>query len=154
MNSHAPSSRRLIPSAAGYSLTEVIVALGLVLTTALPMLGVLSIGLNDSRAAIEQRAMESIRTSIRAKLQSPAWPTSQSGQWTTSRWFTAEGSESGREPQKTSVIEARMSAGPGFGFSSTALESVRVEFVSVASGKVLGESLIQRARQDRVTSAP
>ena len=150
MNAGSISSRSYRRFSAGYSLTEVIVALGLVLTTALPMLGVLSIGLNDSRAAVEQRTMESVRTSIRARLQSPAWPTSVEGEWTASRWFTAEGAESGGEQEKASVIEARMSAGPGFGFDSVALESVRVEFLSVASGRVLGESLIQRARQDRV----
>lgn len=146
MKPHRISTLRRRALRSGYSLTEVVVALGLVLTTALPMLGVLSIGLNDSRAAVEHRVLESVRTSIRTRLQAPGWPSEATGAWTASRWFTATGAETGSEKGKTSVIEARMTGGPGFGFASASLEAVHVEFVSVTSGKVLAECSVQRTR--------
>jgi uncharacterized protein (TIGR02598 family) len=133
----------------GYSLTEVVVALGLVLTTALPMLSVLSTGLNDSRVTVQQRTVEAVRSTLRTKLQSPTWPQNSSGNWTAQRWFDADGMDLGADATDAAVLSAKMSAGAGYGYLSQKLEAIQIEFVSAASGQTISQCVIQRARQDR-----
>ena len=142
-----PPARRF--SAAGFSLTEVIVALGLVMATALPTIGVLSLGLGDARIAATQHSIEALRGTVRACLQDPAWPMATTGKnWSHSLCFDSKGSQTRDRHQAEASVEARMTAAPGMGFDSPGLETVKVEFLAIPSGEVLGTCLVQRARPD------
>lgn len=146
----SPHTTRLRQSQGGFSLTEVIVALGLVMATALPTLGVLSMGLGDARIAATQHSIEALRGTIRSHLQSPSWPTPASGAWQQSRYFDSLGAETPSRNHMASTVEVKMTSGVGLGFDSPALESVRVEFLSVPSGEPQGSCLVQRVRTDRL----
>jgi len=136
-------------STAGFSLTEVIVALGLILGTALPIIGVLAMGLNDARIAATQHSVEALRSTVRSHLQNADWPTpTSSNNWNHSVYFDSLGSPSLNEPQTDASVEARMIASPGLGFESPALETVKVEFLAIPSGERLGTCHVQRLRPD------
>jgi type II secretory pathway pseudopilin PulG len=142
-------------SAAGFSLTEVIVALGLIMAAALPTLGVLSMGLGDARIAANQHQLEALRGTVRACLQDPSWPPSSNANtgWTYSAHFHQDGAlaRRGRIPQ--SGFEARLTGAAGLGFESPGLEAVKVEFLAIPSGEILGSCLVQRARPDLLATA-
>ncbi|MBL9116722.1 MAG: hypothetical protein JNJ83_17070 [Verrucomicrobiaceae bacterium] len=145
MNLLQPQYRVLRRLRAGFSLTEVVVALGLIVATAVPMLGVMSMGFNDASAAVTQRTLETVRTTLRTRLQSPTWPQPQAAAaWQATRFFDAFGKEVPTAKHGSTAIEARMSSAPGIGFQSAALESIKVEFLAVPSGRVLGEAVLQR----------
>lgn len=155
----ADSNRRKLPPpnrrfSAGFSLTEVVIALGLIMAAALPTIGVLSIGLGDARITATQHSIESLRGTLRARLQDPSWPAATSSTaWTHSVYFDSLGAEARHRHQADAAIEAHLTAAPGIGFDSPGLETVKVEFLAIASGEVLGSCLVQRARPDRMVGA-
>jgi len=136
-------------SSAGFSLTEVVVALGLIMATALPTLGVLSMGLGDARVAATQHSIEALRGTVRAQLQNTAWPKpTASNSWNHSVYFDSQGAPSHDGDQVTASVEARMIAAPGLGFDSPAIETVKVDFLAIPSGESLGSCFVQRVRHD------
>lgn len=141
------TSTRFTP--AGFSLTEVVVALGLIMATALPTLGVLSLGLGDARVAATQHSIEALRGTIRAQLQTTAWPLpTPSNRWNHSVYFDSKGAPSHDRDQPDASVEARMTAAPSLGFDSPALETVKVDFLALPSGESLGSCFVQRVRHD------
>jgi uncharacterized protein (TIGR02598 family) len=132
---------------AGFSLTEVVVALGLVVSTAIPMIGALSMGFKDANSAVTKRNLEIVRTTLRTRLQSPEWPAANTvTNWQATRWFDAFGKETESDRVASSAIEVRMTGSPGIGFQSDSLESVKVEFLAIPSRQPLGETVIQRVK--------
>ncbi len=144
-----PTGRHKVSLQRGFSLPEVIVALGLVMATALPTIGVLALGLGDARVAATQHSVEALRGTVRACLQDPAWPVATTEKtWSHSLYFDSKGAETRHRQQADASIEARMTAAPGLGFDSPGLETVKVEFLAVPSGEILGTCLVQRTRPD------
>jgi uncharacterized protein (TIGR02598 family) len=132
----------------GFSLTEVVCALGLVAGTALPVAGVLSMGLNDARVSSNHRTISALRGSVRQMLADPAWPRgADTARWESACLFDVTGRVLEAEQKGNAVIEARMTSAPGAGFISSRLESVRVSFHALPSGEELGRCVVQRARQ-------
>jgi uncharacterized protein (TIGR02598 family) len=141
-------------STAGFSLTEVVVALGLIMATALPTLGILSMGLGDARVAATQHSIEALRGTVRAQLQNTTWPTpTHSNRWNHSVYFDSKGAPSQDGTQVSASVEARMTAAPGLGFDSPAIETVKIEFLAIPSGENLGNCFVQRVRHDLLASA-
>jgi uncharacterized protein (TIGR02598 family) len=141
-------------STAGFSLTEVVVALGLIMATALPTLGVLSMGLGDAGVAATQYSIEALRGTVRAQLQNTTWPTpTHSNRWNHSVYFDSKGAPSQDGTQVSASVEARMTAAPGLGFDSPAIETVKIEFLAIPSGENLGNCFVQRVRHDLLASA-
>lgn len=133
------------PHIAGFSLTEVVCALGLVAGSALPIMGLLSVGLNDARVCANHRSVSSLRESVRQLLKNPNWPQRVSANWEASCWFDATCALT--KDSGSAFVEARLASAPGAGFASARVESVRVTFHAVPSGEELGRCVLQRARQ-------
>jgi hypothetical protein len=132
---------------AGFSLTEVVVALGLIMATAIPTLGVLSAGLGDARVASNHHVMEALRATVRTCLQDPAWPqAAAAADWSAEVAFHVDGRLAGEGQRPQVGFLAVLTSAPGMGFESVALEAVKVEFYALGSEDLLESCLVQRAR--------
>lgn len=138
----------------GFSLTEVAISLGLLAGMALPLMGLLAIGVEDTKVAWDVRTLGSIRSTLRQQLQDPAWPeeAARGGAWTAIRTFDLRGEMVAKTEGALGTVEAKMIAQPGIGYRNPWLECVRVTFQVADSSEVLGECVLQRMRQPTVAS--
>lgn len=132
---------------AGFTLTEIICAIGLIVSTAVPMMGLLAHGLHDAQSTSNTRTVASLRGTVRQLLRNPSWPVqSSSAAWSASALFDAEGSLITQDHKAAVAIEARLASSTGIGFDSPHLETVTVTFHAQPSRAELGRCIIQRAR--------
>lgn len=134
----------------GFSLTEVVASLGILAGVSLPLLGVLAIGLDDTKVAWDARTLGNLRATLAQHLQDPAWPeeSRRGGAWTAGRTFDMSGRlmEKPGEGSLANVAVA-MASQPGLGHANPWLECVRVTFRSPDTQEVLGQCVLQRLRE-------
>lgn len=131
----------------GFSLAEIVCAMGLIVGSAVPLVGLLAHGMTQAQSAANSRTVASLRTSVRQLLRNPEWPIAASaGNWDAQCWFDSAGLLMSENKREDASVEARLSASPGLGFSSERLETVTVTFHAVPAGAELGRCIVQRAR--------
>ena len=132
----------------GFSLTEVVCAVAMLAGTALPILGVLGMGLKDSQEAWDRRSLAHLRSSVAQFLQDPTWPAQRSGgeQWTANVWLGVDGDLQTKRDVGAGTVRVEMQAMPGLGYDSPWLESVKVRFYAGESKFLLGQCVQQRLR--------
>src|SRR5690349_12340355 len=104
----------------GFSLTEVVVSLGLLAGVSLPLAAVLVIGIDDTKVAWDARIVGNLRSTLRQQLQDPAWPKEAQKEqgWMAECTFDHRGElmENGQAAEGTvGAIKASMAAQPGLG---------------------------------------
>ena len=141
-----PKPRR---SQRGFSLTEVVCAIAMVSATALPVLGVLSVGIADSQDAYQRRSMAQLRSTVGQLLQDPAWPKGAIGTptWTAEAWFGPDGTPISRRDDSAGAVRVEMKEVPGLGYQSEWIEAVQVRFYAGDSRLLLGQCVQQRMRR-------
>lgn len=133
----------------GFSLTEVVCAVAMLTATALPVLGVLSVGLKDSQDAWDRRSLAHLRSSVAQYLQDPAWPSQRNGgaQWEAQVWMGSDGSLLPRRDTGAGTVRLEIKSMTGLGYDSPYLEAVQVRFYAGESKLLLGQCVQQRMRR-------
>lgn len=135
-------------AARGFSITEILMALALVAGSALPVLGLLSVGILDAKEAGDHRLTANLRNTVQQLLSDPAWPeeAKPAGEWTAERGFDHEGRLLEPEEKNQAVLLLRLRSLPAIGFESDHLETVQVSFHAPDRPDVLSRSVVQRVK--------
>jgi len=135
-------------TARGFSITEILMALALVAGSALPVLGLLSVGILDAKEAGDHRLTANLRNTVQQLLSDPAWPeeAKPEGEWTAERGFDHEGRLLEPEEKNQAVLLLRLRSLPAIGFESDHLETVQVSFYAPDRPDMLSRSVVQRVK--------
>ncbi|HCN27829.1 MAG TPA: hypothetical protein DIT64_03410 [Verrucomicrobiales bacterium] len=135
-------------TARGFSITEILMALALVAGSALPVLGLLSVGILDAKEAGDHRLTANLRNTVQQLLSDPAWPeeAKPAGEWTAERGFDHEGRLLEPEEKNQAVLLLRLRSLPAIGFESDHLETVQVSFHAPDRPDMLSRSVVQRVK--------
>ncbi|TDU69258.1 uncharacterized protein (TIGR02598 family) [Prosthecobacter fusiformis] len=134
---------------AGFSLTEIMFALALVAGSALPVLGLLSVGLLDAKEAGDHRLTANLRNTVHQLLCDPAWPAEAvaTGEWDAIRYFDDQGRMIENARKEEAAVIMRMKSLPGMGYQSDWLETVQVTFQSGDREDIVTRTLVQRRKK-------
>lgn len=149
MNSFGPATTwKAAARRAGFSLTEIMFALALVAGSALPVLGLLSVGLLDAKEAGDHRLTANLRNTAHQLLSDPAWPqeAKPQGEWDAVRYFDEKGRMMDSADKAKATVIMRLKSMPGIGYESDWLETVQVSFQSGAREDAVTKTLIQRRK--------
>jgi len=135
-------------TARGFSITEILMALALVAGSALPVLGLLSVGILDAKEAGDHRLTANLRNTVQQLLSDPAWPeeAKPAGEWTAERGFDHEGRLLEPEEKNQAVLLLRLRSLPAIGFESDHLETAQVSLHAPDRPDMLSRSVVQRVK--------
>jgi uncharacterized protein (TIGR02598 family) len=138
----------------GFTLIDTTMAMGLLSTMVLPILGLLAVGVKDAGDAQIVRSCEALRQEVRIHLQDPEWPESSGGagdklKWKATCYYDRQGKPVTGAEKKSAWMEVRMEACDSVTFPDTGLEQVKIAFHRSSSGKKVDQTVIQRMGADR-----
>jgi hypothetical protein len=139
----------------GFTLIDTTLAVGLLSTMVLPILGLLAVGVKDAGEAQTRRTCESLRQELRLQLSNPEWPTRRSGstatgedeiqaKWEATQYFDRRGVLMDAAKKDSAWMEVRLEACESSAFLSENLEQVKAVFFQTRTGKKVDETVIQR----------
>ena len=138
----------------GFTLIDTTMAMGLLSTMVLPILGLLAVGVKDAGDAQVVRGCECLRQELRISLQDPAWPKNRAGaagaklKWKATCYFDRQGRVLAEAEKKSAWMEVRMEACDSVTFPDADLEQVKVAFHRAGTGKKVDQTVIQRVGAD------
>jgi len=138
----------------GFTLLDTTLAMGLLSTMVLPILGLLAVGVKDAGDAQVVRGCEGLRQEMRINLQDPDWPKNRGAaaggktKWKATCYFDRQGRLLDGDAKKSAWMEVRMDACDSVTFPEADLEQVKVEFHRAGTGKKVDQTVIQRMAAD------
>jgi Tfp pilus assembly protein PilV len=145
MKTPQPSTCRTLR---GFTLLENMLALALVASTALPILGLISIGLTDAKQAGDHRLTANLRNTVQQMLADPTWPSEAQpeGAWAAERCFDHVGRMLPEERRAEASMILKMHNIPAPGYASDWLETVEAVFFNQDSAVPVARTLVQRRK--------
>lgn len=141
-------------SRCGFTLIENTLALAIVASASLPILGLVGVGLSDARQAGDHRLTTNMRNTTHQLLADPSWPSEAraAGDWTAERHFDHAGRllTPGSEAPASMTLRLRKVSTPGY--QSEWLESIEATFLMPDRTEAVARTLIQRRRAPVVGS--
>lgn len=133
----------------GFTLAETALAVGLMAALTLPLLGLLGMGAAESGNARNHQRSARVREDLRMRLQDPAWPSaSREGHgWTAEFPYDHDGNPI-RDGHRKAWMNVSLQGVEAQGFPSERYEAVRVRMVVAKTKRLLGETVIQRRKED------
>jgi prepilin-type N-terminal cleavage/methylation domain-containing protein len=132
----------------GFTLIENMLALGIVASAALPILGLIAIGLTDAKQAGDHRLTANLRNTVHQLLADPSWPEEArpTGEWTAERHFDHAGKLITADEKSQAGMKLHLRKIPAPGFQSEWLETIEATFHTPDRPEVIARTLIQRRK--------
>lgn len=128
---------------AAFSLTETVVALGILASVGVALVGLLGVGINTTGEALSETQVAMLVENVQAHLTlNPAWPKDEAPVF-----FDDGGAEVEEEEAASFRVELTRLEGPGF--ASGYLDTFRVSVQKLPQQEKIGSWTLQRARLSR-----
>jgi prepilin-type N-terminal cleavage/methylation domain-containing protein len=128
---------------AGFSLVEVVVALGIFGVAGVALIGILGTGITLSKGALSDAETAMMLENVQARLTlDPAWPGKRDAVF-----YDNSGAQMKKEEQASLRVEMTLVNGPGF--ASDYLDTYRARITRLPHGEEVGIWTLQRVRLAR-----